>query len=126
MKNISPFFQTYVFESQLLAFRVGLSQPKSDFSIIQLKHHLLFKLIFIYKKERFCKTKIIRIKMIYFKILFFLIILTHSTKATRVLKSEEKLEFVRSSVVLIEGKDILDTCFILNYGYEAALPWPQV
>ena len=53
-------------------------------------------------------------------------ILTHSNKAIRVLSSEEKLEFVRSSVSLIEGKDIMDTCFILNFGYEASLPWPQV
>ena len=45
---------------------------------------------------------------------------------TRVLPIEEKLEFVKTSVAWIQGKDILDTCFILNYGYETPLPWPQV
>ena len=44
----------------------------------------------------------------------------------RVLLDTEKLDFVRKSVSWIEGKDILDTCFILNFGYEAPLPWPQV
>ncbi len=36
------------------------------------------------------------------------------------------MEFVSKSVFWIEGKDIMDTCFVLNFGYEAALPWPQV
>ena len=44
----------------------------------------------------------------------------------RVLLDAEKLDFVKKSVSWIEGKDILDTCFILNFGYEAPLPWPQV
>ena len=44
----------------------------------------------------------------------------------RVLPRAEKLEFVRRSVHWIQGQDIMDTCFILNYGYEASLPWPQV
>ena len=38
----------------------------------------------------------------------------------------EKLKFVRKQVSWFEGKDIMDTCFILNFGYEALLPWPQV
>ena len=45
---------------------------------------------------------------------------------TRVLPDTEKLEFVRKSVSWIEGRDILDTCFVLNFGYEAPLPWVQV
>ena len=44
----------------------------------------------------------------------------------RVLPDEEKLDFVRTSVFWISNNDIMDTCFILNYGYEAPLPWPQV
>ena len=44
----------------------------------------------------------------------------------RVLLNDEKLEFVKTSVSWIQGKDIMDTCFILNYGFEAPLPWPQV
>ena len=36
------------------------------------------------------------------------------------------MEFVKTSVSWISGKDIMDTCFVLNYGYEAPLPWPQV
>ena len=49
-----------------------------------------------------------------------------SNELGRFLKNEEKLEFVRTSVSWISGKDIMDTCFVLNYGYEAPLPWPQV
>ena len=44
----------------------------------------------------------------------------------RVLPDTEKLDFVSKSVSWIQGKDITDSCFILNYGYEAPLPWPQV
>ena len=44
----------------------------------------------------------------------------------RVLPDTEKLEFVSKSVSWIEGRDISDSCFILNFGYEAPLPWPQV
>ena len=44
----------------------------------------------------------------------------------RVLAKAEKLEFLKTSVSWIEGKDIMDTCFVLNFGYEAPLPWPQV
>ena len=38
----------------------------------------------------------------------------------------EKLEFVRRTVSWIQGTDIMDSCFILNYGYVGLLPWPQV
>ena len=38
---------------------------------------------------------------------------------------DEKLEFVRKSVMWIEGRDI-DSCFILNFGYNDPLPWSQV
>ena len=44
----------------------------------------------------------------------------------RVLSDEEQLEFVKTSVSWIQGQDIMDTCFILNFGYETPLPWPQV
>ena len=44
----------------------------------------------------------------------------------RLLTNDEKLEFVKTSVTWISSKDIMDTCFILNFGYEAPLPWPQV
>ena len=43
----------------------------------------------------------------------------------RVLPEDEKLEFVRTSVSFIEGKEIMD-CFVLNFGYDKSLPWPQV
>ena len=42
------------------------------------------------------------------------------------LTNEEKWEFVRTSVSWISRKDKMDSCFIFNFGYEAALPWPQV
>ena len=44
----------------------------------------------------------------------------------RVLLDTEKMEFVSKSVSWIEGRDIMDSCFVLNFGYEAPLPWPQV
>ena len=43
-----------------------------------------------------------------------------------VLPDDEKLEFIKTIVSWIEGRDIMDSCFILNYGYEVPLPWPQV
>ena len=42
------------------------------------------------------------------------------------ISKDEKLEFLRKSVTWIEGRDIMDSCFVLNFGYEAPLPWPQV
>ena len=45
---------------------------------------------------------------------------------TRILTAEEKLDFVGTLASWISSKDIMDTCFILNFGYEAPLPWPQV
>ena len=44
----------------------------------------------------------------------------------RILPEAEKLEFLRTSVSWIESKDIMDTCFVLNFGYPFPLPWPQV
>ena len=44
----------------------------------------------------------------------------------RALSDAEKLQFVSKSVFWIQGKDTMDSCFILNFGYEASLPWPQV
>ena len=43
-----------------------------------------------------------------------------------VLFDEDKLEFVKTSVSWISGKDIMDSCFVLNFGYKVPLPWPQV
>ena len=44
----------------------------------------------------------------------------------RVLTNDEKLEFVKTSVSWISSKDKKDNCFILNFGCEVPLPWPQV
>ena len=44
----------------------------------------------------------------------------------RALSDSEKLQFVSKSVFWIQGKDTMDSCFILNFGFEASLPWPQV
>ena len=41
------------------------------------------------------------------------------------LTGKEKLEFIETSVTWIEGRDIIDSCFALNFGYDAPLPWPQ-
>ena len=40
--------------------------------------------------------------------------------------AQDKMEFVKAAVSWISGMDIMDNCFILNFGYEAPLPWPQV
>ena len=50
----------------------------------------------------------------------------NDTLEKKVLSIGEKLEFLKTSVSWISSKDIMDTCFVLNYGYEASLPWPQV
>ena len=44
----------------------------------------------------------------------------------RVLTDEEKLEFLKTSVSWISNRDIMDTCFVLNFGYKDPLLWPQV
>ena len=43
-----------------------------------------------------------------------------------VLSDKEKLDFVNTTVSWIEGRYMMDSCFTLNYGYDAPLPWPQV
>ena len=43
-----------------------------------------------------------------------------------VLSDEEKLDFLKTIVSWIEERDIVDTCFVLNFDYKAPLPWPQV
>ena len=52
---------------------------------------------------------------------------TVPTSSSRtVLTEKEKLDFVKTSVSWIEGEDIMDKCFVLNFGYNAPVPWPQV
>ena len=36
------------------------------------------------------------------------------------------MAFVRTTVAWIQQRNIVDSCFTLNYGYIGALPWPQV
>ena len=57
----------------------------------------------------------------------FFIISPRTSKTRRmVLPDEEKLEFVKTVGSWIDGRAIMDSCFTLNFGYEAPLPWPQV
>ena len=42
------------------------------------------------------------------------------------MSKEEQFSFVRAYSAWIKGKDIVDTCFVLNFGYTDQLPWPQV
>ena len=42
------------------------------------------------------------------------------------MSNEEKIEFVKTSVSWISSKDKIDSCFVINFGYKAPLPWPQV
>ena len=51
---------------------------------------------------------------------------TPSRFGRRALPVQEKMEFVKKSVSWISSNNIMDTCFVLNYGYEFPLPWPQV
>ena len=51
---------------------------------------------------------------------------TPSRIGRRDLPVEEKMEFVKKSVSWISSNNIMDSCFVLNYGYEFPLPWPQV
>ena len=44
----------------------------------------------------------------------------------RVLTDEEKFEFVKTFASWIEERDIINNCFVLNFGYMVPLPWPQV
>ena len=62
------------------------------------------------------------------KIVFYLILIkfTNSEAGIDVLKEEEMFDFMRKAFNWIHGQDHVDTCFILNFGYEAPLPWPQV
>ena len=58
---------------------------------------------------------------------FFFIISPITSRMVRmVLPDEEKFEFVKTFGSWIEGRDIRDSCFTLNFGFEAPLPWPQV
>ena len=47
-------------------------------------------------------------------------------RPSHTLTDEDKMTFVRTAVSWISSKDIMDTCFILNFGYKALFPWPQV
>ena len=64
--------------------------------------------------------------MLYVKILSLLFLIQFSNAKNYLLRDTEKLEFVSKSVSWIQGRDDMDSCFILNFGYEAPLPWPQV
>ena len=65
---------------------------------------------------------------LYFMILFLIVrkfVKQNNTLAMALLDGE-KFEFVANSVSWIEGRNIMDSCFTLNFGYDAPLPWPQV
>ena len=44
----------------------------------------------------------------------------------KTLTSEEQFLFIRKTFSWIHGHDIIDTCIVQNFGFEAPLPWPQV
>ena len=54
------------------------------------------------------------------------VLLCPKSLTSRVLQDGQKIEFLSKSVAWIQGHDTMDACFVLNYGYEAPLPWPQV
>ena len=73
-------------------------------------------------------------KMFFAKILGMIILIQLSTSniarkfttnSEKVSPSVKEFEFVKASVTWIGAKN-MDNCFILNFGYEAPLPWPQV
>ena len=61
-----------------------------------------------------------------FKVKLINVLLCPKSLTSRVLPDAEKIEFVSKSVAWIQGHGTMDACFVLNYGYEAPLPWPQV
>ena len=44
-------------------------------------------------------------------------------KSGKALSIEEKIAFVKDTV---SGQGNMNACFVLNYGFEEQLPWPQV
>ena len=38
---------------------------------------------------------------------------------------EEKIGICKNSL-WIQGEDTMDSCFIINFGFDPPLPWPQV
>ena len=65
---------------------------------------------------------------LYFMILFLIVrkFVKQNNTLGMALLDGEKFEFVANSVSWIEGRNIMDSCFTLNFGYDAPLPWPQV
>ena len=44
-------------------------------------------------------------------------------KSAKALSKEEKEAFVKD---IVTGQGNMDACFVLNFGFEEELPWPQV
>lgn len=70
--------------------------------------------------------------MIFIKLLtlIFLIHSSHSEQLKfppqKTLTGEEQFLFIRKAFSWIHGHDIIDTCIVLNFGFDSPLPWPQV
>ena len=43
-----------------------------------------------------------------------------------VLTDDEKFAFIAKVASWIEGWDLIDSCLVLNFGFESPVPWPQV
>ena len=50
----------------------------------------------------------------------------HSKAASEHAKFYQVVLFIRKTFSWIHGHDIIDTCIVQNFGFEAPLPWPQV
>ena len=59
-------------------------------------------------------------------IIIFLIHSSSSEQSKIPLTSEEQSLFIRKTFSWIHGHDIIDTCIVLNFGFDSPLPWPQV
>ena len=44
----------------------------------------------------------------------------------KTLTNKEQFLFIKKTFSWIHGHDIIDTCIVQNFGFEAPIPWPQV
>ena len=49
--------------------------------------------------------------------------ITDLKKSVKALSNKEKVAFVKR---IVSGQGNMESCFVLNFGYEEQLPWPQV
>ena len=69
------------------------------------------------------KKYLTNIKLIFTKIICRDLYGTDLKKSGKALTKEEKVAFVNR---IVSGQGNMDSCFVLNFGFDEQLPWPQV